>query len=115
MKVTNEQITEAINRSNGFLSKAAESLNVTRQTIFLRIQKSKKLAEAIKDIQEKLLDFSESKLMENIKAGKEASIFFHLKCKGKSRGYVERHEVTGSEGKPLEIKIYLPDNGRGDA
>jgi hypothetical protein len=47
------------------------------------------------------LDYTESQLKKNIKAGKEASIFFHLKCKGKKRGWVERQEVTGADGVPL--------------
>ena len=40
-------------------------------------------------------------------------ILFYLKTKGKSRGYVERQELTGSDGKPInwvETKTYT-ENG----
>jgi hypothetical protein len=53
------------------------------------------------ELTEQDLDYTESQLKKNIKAGKEASIFFHLKCKGKKRGWVERQEVTGADGVPL--------------
>ena len=53
------------------------------------------------EMTERDLDYTESQLKKNIKAGKEASIFFHLKCKGKKRGWVERQEVTGADGVPL--------------
>jgi hypothetical protein len=53
------------------------------------------------EMTERDLDYTESQLKKNIRAGKEASIFFHLKCKGKKRGWVERQEVTGADGVPL--------------
>ena len=61
---------------------------------------------------EKDLDFTESQLKKNIKSGKEASIFFHLKCKGKSRGWVERQEVTGADGIPLNPGISAQEEQR---
>ncbi len=43
--------------------------------------------------------------MLNIQAGKEASIFFFLKCRAKDRGYVERSEITGAGGGPIESAV----------
>jgi hypothetical protein len=51
---------------------------------------------AVEGIAEIALDFAESALMKNIKAGKEASNMFYLKCRGKRRGYVERQEIEHS-------------------
>ena len=61
---------------------------------------SKQEVESIEDV---ALDFAESALHDNIKNGKEASIIFYLKTKGKNRGYVERQEITGKEGEPIQI------------
>ena len=41
----------------------------------------------------------------NGQEGNITAIIFTLKTLGKSRGYVERQEVTGAEGKPVETKI----------
>ena len=53
------------------------------------------------DVDESLIDFSESKLLEQINDGNLTAIIFHLKTKGKKRGYVEKSEsdmnVTGFE------------------
>ena len=40
------------------------------------------------------LDLAEAKLLSNINQGKEPSIFFYLKCKGKLRGYREKEEAV---------------------
>jgi hypothetical protein len=47
------------------------------------------------------LDFTESKLKKAIQNDQGWAICFHLKCKGKKRGWVERQEVTGADGVPL--------------
>jgi hypothetical protein len=61
---------------------------------------------------ERDLDYTESQLKKNIKAGKEASIFFHLKCKGKARGWIERQEVTGANGVPLHSGVSAEEESR---
>ena len=50
---------------------------------------------------EALLDMAENNLMKNVRKGHAGSIFFTLKTRGKSRGYVERTETTGADGVPL--------------
>ena len=54
------------------------------------------------EINESLKDFAESKLMINISRGKEASIFFFLKCKAKDRGYIDRVDINHSGRLSLE-------------
>jgi hypothetical protein len=83
---------------------AAEKLGLTRQAVNLRIHKNKKIEKAYQQILERNIDFAESKLMMNIKEGKEASVFFYLKCQAKHRGYIERSEVGVEHMGPVEFK-----------
>lgn len=55
------------------------------------------------------LDFAEAQLLKNIQAGKEASLIFFLKTQGKRRGYVERTEITGADGGPLEVSAAIKE------
>lgn len=109
MKCTNDQIIEAVKQSAGFITTASQMLGITYQGLWKRINKSKKLMAIIDEIQETRLDLSESKLMEAIEHGEAWAICFHLKCKGKKRGYIERQEITGKDGKFL-----IPDQNAMD-
>jgi hypothetical protein len=78
--------------------------------------------EAVESISDKALDHVESKLFQlidgatrEVVAGDEivtikdspnpTACIFYLKTKGKKRGYVERQELTGEDGKPIVIGI----------
>jgi hypothetical protein len=50
-----------------------------------------------------LLDMTEAKLFEQVNRGNITAIIFTLKTLGKSRGYIERQEVTGRDGGPIEV------------
>lgn len=56
---------------------------------------------AVEEVQEYTVDVAESELHKLIKAGETTAIIFYLKTKGKKRGYVERQELVGAEGKDL--------------
>jgi len=101
-----ETIIEVVRAKLGFISQVAKALNVSQVAIYDRIKRNKKLQDAVREINEEKLDFTESKLMEQIREGNLGAICFHLKCKGKHRGYVERQEITGTEGGPMAFKFY---------
>ena len=84
---TDEEIVNAILESHGILSYASKTLECSRQTLYNRIKQSEKLAQAYTDSRETFLDIVEKKLLENVEAGKEASIFFCLRTRGRRRGY----------------------------
>ncbi len=100
---TVRQVGLALQKCGGIRNRAAQMLGCARQTIGDYIDRHPELAEIEIEAVEARLDFAEDKLMQNIERGKEPSVFFFLKCKGKRRGYVERTEHTGPGGKPMEI------------
>ena len=80
------------------VSQACKAAGIARRTYNAWIEKNKKFAEQVKEIEEALLDFAESQLMQNIQYGRETSLIFFLKTKGKSRGYIEGLEHSGKVG-----------------
>jgi len=96
-----EKIIEMLEAKAGFVTDAAKGLGITYQGLYKRIKANKKIQSALLAINEEKLDFTESKLIDQIKEGNLGAICFHLKCKGKHRGWVERQEITGAEGEPL--------------
>jgi hypothetical protein len=106
-KLTNEQIIDELEKSMGYLYPAHKNLGVARQTLSTWIKEDEELTTAHNDITESHLDKSESKLMEARDKGESWAICFHLKCKGKHRGYTERQELTGADGEKLETGVVI--------
>ena len=98
-------IKEAIVKAFGNLSTAAKSLQVERATLYAWIE-AEGLEESVMEGRNRRLDFAESMLDKGMKDGNMTAIIFYLKTQGKSRGYIERQEVTGADGKKLfEVTI----------
>ena len=97
---------KAFKLNNCNISKSCEAANITRRTFYNWKEDDDDFRQEVVACEEALLDLAESKLMENINKGATPELIFYLKTKGKKRGYVERQEITGSEGKKLfEIEI----------
>jgi hypothetical protein len=107
-RYTIAEIAEALKETKGFRSAAARRLGCATSTVTNYINRYKKLQVLAYELKEEMLDIAESKLLANIEAGKESSIFFFLKCQGKERGYVERQEFTGVDGAPPIVITHLP-------
>jgi len=89
-RYTVKQVAEALRKSGGLKAVAAEQLGCVPSTITNYISRHKALGKVEVEAREATLDLAEDRLIQNIREGKEAPIFFYLKCKGKGRGYVER-------------------------
>jgi len=100
---TLEEVISAIKDSNGLLAAAARKLGVTRQTVYNYVKKYATVKQALEEARDTNLDYTEGKLMEAIKAGNVTAIMFLLKTLGKSRGYVERQELTGEGGGAINM------------
>jgi len=98
-------IEQAIVKAFGNLSAASKSLDIERPTLYKWIEQDG-LEQAVQEGRNSRLDFVEGKLDQKIDSGDTTAIIFFLKTQGKSRGYVERQEITGADGKKVfEVKI----------
>lgn len=97
-KIPFEKIAEVYAKKAGNVSSTCSALNIDRNTFFKWRSRYDELNQALSEVEESLIDFSESKLLEQIQDGNLTAIIFHLKTKGKNRGYVERieNEVSGN-------------------
>ena len=103
--LTAAEMITAIEKAQGFVSKAAELCGVSRQTFYKYLKKYATVKQALEDIREKRHDFVELKLMKAIEQGNMTAIIFYLKTQCKHRGYVERiqQEIGGKDGGPVQI------------
>ena len=104
-KYTTAQMIEALREKHGNLSAAARFLGCSRNTISRYIKIYPTVKAVADEERETLIDFAENQLFKQVQEGNITAIIFTLKTIGKSRGYVERQEVTGADGKPVETKI----------
>ena len=97
------EVIKVYENSLGNVSMTCRSCSMARETFYRWLHEDEKFKASIIAIDESLIDFSESMLLKNIREGKEASIFFHLKTKGKSRGYIETVENNVTINPFLEL------------
>lgn len=103
-------ILEALEKSLGVVTTACRMVGVGRTQFYHWIKEDEVFSKQVKDIENIALDFVETKLFENIRDNKTSETIFYLKTKGKSRGYVERQEITGIGGLPPKIEIEIIEN-----
>lgn len=91
------------------LTLAAKKADVTYTTVWRYTQDFPSVKQVIVEAKERMLDFAEGKLYEKIKEGDNTAIIFYLKTQGKGRGYIERQEFTGTDGKPIKYELTVKD------
>jgi hypothetical protein len=96
-----EAMLEALERSLGIVTTACNACGINRSTHYDWMKKDADYKQAVRDIENRTLDFAESHLHQLIRQGNPAATIFFLKTKGKARGYVERQEIEMAEKKPL--------------
>lgn len=104
-KQKKEQFLKAFVNNNCNISEAAKAVGINRRSFYNWCEADKKFEDAIMDARESIVDMAEVALIKNIKEGKETSLIFYLKTKGKERGYVERTEQKVEQNLISEIKI----------
>lgn len=77
----------------GNVSETCRKFKIPRKTVYNWINKNEWFKDAFEDIQESLIDDSESELYRLRNSGNVTAIIFHLKTKGKDRGWDEKREI----------------------
>ena len=106
-RLKNKDYVDALHASCGNVTLAAKKLGVSRPWVHKKALRHKEIADALAEGRETIVDLAEAAIVKLI-APKEgqpnpSSVQFVLKTLGKKRGWVERHEITGADGGPLEV------------
>ena len=107
--ISAEQMITAINEAQGYVTRAADLLGVSRQTFYVYLKKYKTAKDALDNSRERRHEWVESKLMKAIKDDNLTAIIFYLKTQGKHLGYVERQELTGADSGPITFNVVYKD------
>mgnify|MGYP001619479343 CR=1 FL=1 len=102
-----EQVIEAIQNTRGMVSLAARHLGCEADTVRNYAKRYPQVAAAIKEERESVKDIAELVLFKKIQEGEPWAVCFFLKTQARDRGYVERQELTGADGGPVEFILGL--------
>lgn len=83
------------------VTSTVEACHIGRSTFYKWKKENATFREIAEEIEEGIIDYVETRLIKNIQEGKEASLIFFLKTRGKKRGYIETTENIIS-GNPFE-------------
>lgn len=109
---TINEFIKAIEDSNGIAAIAANMLGISRTALYKRINRNKKLEEALKIARATNIDYAESKLIKHMNkpdmdAVSLSAVKYFLSTKGKDRGYYTKIETDKNINKPLVISYNL--------
>ena len=95
---------EVLEKNMGLITPACKKFgDMSRSTHYKWLKEFDGYQERVEQIENANIDFAEGKLMEQMNEGNIAAILFFLKCKAKSRGYVERQEIKHSGGVSIDV------------
>ena len=102
---------KAFAQSRGIIAPACKAVSINRTTYYDWMERDPAFAEEVEAIRQEQIDTVESALLNKIEDGDTTAVIFYLKTKGKERGYSERTELTGRDGKDLipDIRIEIVD------
>ena len=96
----------ALEKSLGIVSTASASTNIHRTTHYVWMNTDEDYKNEVEAIQERVLDFAESKLHQLVSANDTTATIFLLKCKGKKRGYIEKNQTEITTGENIHISFH---------
>tara|TARA_R100000808_G_scaffold16823_1_gene37669 strand:- start:4430 stop:4813 length:384 start_codon:yes stop_codon:yes gene_type:complete len=106
-------ILEALEKNLGIVTTACRQVGIGRTTFYDWLKEDEDFKKKVDEINNVALDFTESKLFKLIEEQNPTAIIFHLKTKGKKRGYVERIEQDMNfQERPIfkEIDLNVPED-----
>lgn len=105
---TQEMILEALRTTKGRRYRAAQQLGCDVRTIYRAAEKYPAVAELLTGYRGHDTDRVEDVLVERALAGDPWAVCFYLKTQAKDRGYTERQELSGADGKPIQFLVEVP-------
>lgn len=96
-----EELIYALSQNSGIVASACRACNISRQTYYRYYNEDPVFKEKADDVKELQKDFAESLILKKMKEGDTTMIIFYAKTQMKDRGYTERSEITGRDGKDL--------------
>jgi transposase-like protein len=93
----------AYEKTMGNISATCKEVGISRETFYRWMREDKKFETKVSEIGEANIDFAETVLLKNIREGKETSLIFYLKTKGRERGYIEKIEQDITVNPFLEL------------
>ena len=104
-RYTAAQVAQALTTTKGLIFLAAKRLRCSPDTITNYCNRYPSV-QAVRDaMRGQLVDLAEQKLWESIQKGEAWGITLCLKTIGKDRGYVERQELTGTDGTAMVLRV----------
>lgn len=95
------EFIEAYAKSLALVASTCRKVGITPPTFYNWYKDDPAFAAKIDEINELAKDSVEAKIYKKIDEGDTTMIIFYAKTKMKDRGYVERQEVTGRDGRTL--------------
>lgn len=105
LKYSDDEMVAALKLKRGMVYLAAAVVGCDPDTIYHRAKSSARVKAVMRSERGKVVDTAEMKLFDAIEAGESWAVQMALKTLGKDRGYVERQEVGGTDGKPIVVKV----------
>jgi hypothetical protein len=91
----------------GIIATVCQKVGISRNCFYEWCKEDAEFKDLVEDAKELAIDAVESKLFDLIEANDTTATIFFLKTRGKNRGYQERTEITGADGKDLIPKIVI--------
>lgn len=104
-KIPRDRVIQVLRQERGNITSAAAILGCVRFTLYTYIKDDEDLQQILKDARQSICDNAETSLSRAVLSGEPWATCFTLKTIGKDRGYVERSEVTGADGGPIQHEI----------
>jgi len=111
LNVTKEQLLEAIEGSQGLVSKIQRKLmaaigeKISWDAVDRLIKKYDEAQEAVRAEKEAMLDIAENNIFKDMVNGDTATSKWYLRMKGKERGYEDTPTIQLDNSDPLRIDI----------
>lgn len=108
-KILKAAFVEAFKRNLTVISSACEDIGITRQIVDIWKKEDTEFAEKLSDLDDYPLDLAEKAHLKKIQQEDSQHILFHLRTKGRKRGYGQTVAHEGSKENPIKFEHNISD------